>query len=41
MARKAVLESRKRDEILDKAIFLFTQNGYEGTSVKMILKEVG
>ena len=41
MARKAVLEGGKRDEILDKAIFLFAQNGYEGTSVRMILKEVG
>lgn len=40
MARKAVLEGGKRDEILDKAIFLFAQNGYEGTSVRMILKEV-
>ena len=41
MARKAVLEGGKRDEILDKAIFLFAQNGYEGTSVRMILKKVG
>lgn len=41
MARKAILEGGKRDEILDKAILLFTQNGYEGTSVRMILQEVG
>lgn len=41
MARKAVLEGGKRDEFLDKAIFLFAQNGYEGTSVRMILNEVG
>lgn len=41
MARKAILEGGKRDEILDKAISLFAQNGYEGTSVRMILKEVG
>lgn len=40
MARKAILEGGKRDEILDKAILLFSQNGYEGTSVRMILKEV-
>lgn len=41
MARKAILEGGKRDEILDKAILLFSQNGYERTSVRMILKEVG
>ena len=41
MARKAISEGGKRDEILDKAILLFAQNGYEGTSVRMILKEVG
>ena len=41
MARKAVLEGGKRDKFLDKAIFLFAQNGYEGASVRMILNEVG
>ncbi|WP_283610685.1 TetR/AcrR family transcriptional regulator [Faecalispora anaeroviscerum] len=41
MARKPVLEGGKRDEILDVAIQLFLENGYEGTSVRMILNHVG
>lgn len=30
-----------RDRILDAALKLFSENGYEGTSVKMILTEAG
>lgn len=41
MARKAVLEGGKREEILKAAIVLFLKNGYEGTSVRMILEHVG
>ena len=41
MARKPVLEGGKREEILDAAIGLFFKNGYEGTSIRMILNEVG
>jgi len=41
MARKAILEGGKRDEILKAALKLFLANGYEGTSVRMILEQVG
>lgn len=41
MARKAVLEGGKRDEILNAALELFLINGYEGTSIRMILERVG
>ena len=41
MARKAVLNGGKRDEIIEVAKRLFLQNGYEGTSVRMVLDEVG
>ncbi|MDD3920111.1 MAG: TetR/AcrR family transcriptional regulator [Eubacteriales bacterium] len=41
MARQAVLSGGKRDELMDAAIRLFLQHGYEGTSVRMILQEVG
>lgn len=40
MARKAVLEGGKRDEIIKVAMQLFFQNGYEATSIRMILDQV-
>lgn len=41
MARKPVLTGGKRDEIIAKAMMLFFENGYEGTSVRMIMDQVG
>lgn len=41
MARKAVLEGGKRDEIIQTAMKLFFEHGYEATSVRMIMNEVG
>lgn len=41
MARKAVLTGGKRDEIIDIAMKLFFENGYEATSVRMIMNTVG
>ncbi|MCR5249724.1 MAG: TetR/AcrR family transcriptional regulator [Lachnospiraceae bacterium] len=41
MARKAVLEGGKRDEIIETASKLFFEHGYEATSVRMIMNEVG
>lgn len=40
MSRKAVLEGGKRDEILNAALQLFLKNGYEATSIRMILEQV-
>ena len=40
MARKAILEGGKRDEIIAAATQLFFQYGYEATSVRMILDQV-
>ena len=40
MARKPVLEGGKRDEIISTALRLFMENGYENTSVRMILNKV-
>lgn len=40
MSRKAVLEGGKRDEILNAALKLFLKNGYEATSIRMILEQV-
>ena len=40
MARKAVLEGGKRDEIITAAAELFFTEGYEKTSVRMILDKV-
>lgn len=40
MARKPILEGGKRDEIISAALKLFMKNGYENTSVRMILNEV-
>ena len=41
MARKKVLEGGKRDEIIGTAMKLFFEHGYEATSVRMIMNEVG
>ena len=41
MARKAVLSGGKRDEIISEAMKLFFENGYESTSVRMIMDRVG
>ena len=41
MARKAILESGKRDEIIAAATQLFFTEGFEGTSVRKILGMVG
>ncbi len=41
MARKAILEGGKRDEIIAAATELFLTEGYENTSVRSILARVG
>ena len=41
MARKPVLTGGKRDEIINTAMKLFFENGYEGTSVRTIMDAVG
>lgn len=41
MPRKPVLEGGKRDEIINEAMQLFFEKGYEATSVRMILDRVG
>lgn len=41
MARKPILEGGKKDEIINAALELFLQNGYESTSIRMILEQVG
>lgn len=41
MGRKPVLEGGKKDEIIEAALELFLEKGYEGTSVRMIQKKVG
>lgn len=41
MPRKPVLEGGKRDEIISTAMELFFENGYEATSVRMIMDKVG
>lgn len=40
MARKPILEGGKRDELISAALKLFLENGYENTSIRMILHEV-
>ncbi|MBQ4529783.1 MAG: TetR/AcrR family transcriptional regulator [Lachnospiraceae bacterium] len=40
MAKKAILEGGKRDEIIYVAMQLFFEKGYEATSVRMILDKV-
>ncbi len=41
MARKPVLEGGKKDELIDAALALFFENGYENTSIRMIANRVG
>lgn len=41
MPKKAILEGGKRDEIIYAAMELFFKNGFEATSVRMILDKVG
>lgn len=41
MARKAVTDGGKRDEIVNAALELFFNRGYEGTSVRSIMNKVG
>lgn len=41
MARKPVLEGGKKEELISAALKLFLENGYENTTVRMILGEVG
>ncbi len=41
MARKPVLEGGKRDELIEAALALFFENGYENTSIRMIAAKVG
>lgn len=41
MAHKPILHGGKRDEILECATKLFLKYGYEGTSIRMILNDVG
>lgn len=41
MARKAVLQGGKRDELLKAALHLFMEKGYDATSVADILSAVG
>lgn len=41
MPRKAVLEGGKRDEIIYTAMKLFFEKGYETTSIRTILEQVG
>ena len=37
MSRKAVTDGGKRDEIINAALNLFFEQGYEGTSVRSIM----
>ena len=41
MPKKAIIEGGKRDEIIYAAMELFFKNGFEATSVRMILDKVG
>ena len=41
MARKAVLQGGKRDEIINVATKQFFEKGYEETSIRSILNDVG
>ena len=41
MSRKPVLEGGKRDEIMDAALELFFEKGYDATSIRTIMRKVG
>lgn len=41
MARKQIVEGGKKNEIIEAAFQLFLENGYDGTTVRMIQKKVG
>lgn len=41
MARRAVINGGRRDEIIQTAMKLFFEHGYEAASVRMIMDEVG
>lgn len=41
MARKAVRDGGKRDDIIHSALNLFFEKGYEGTSIRAIMTEAG
>lgn len=41
MPRKKILHGGKKDELVEAALKLFLENGYENTSIHMILDEVG
>ena len=41
MARKPAAEGGKKEALITTALKLFMENGYENTSVRMILNEVG
>lgn len=41
MARKKVLEGGKREDLIKVALELFLENGYEDTSIRMILNKIG
>lgn len=41
MPRKSVLEGGKREEILDAALRLFFEKGYDAVTIRMIQREVG
>jgi AcrR family transcriptional regulator len=41
MARKTILSGGKKDEIIAAALKLFVEKGYDDTSIRMILGEVG
>ena len=41
MPRKPIVDGGKRDQIAEAALELFLQNGYDGTSVRSIMKQAG
>lgn len=41
MARRRILNGGKRDELIDNALKLFLEYGYDNTSIRMILDSVG
>ena len=41
MGRKAGMEGNKREDILSAAHYCFLEQGYDGTSVRTIMKQAG